>query len=99
MSPFCVILLGFFIVVIVVIVATIRFPLSCCRNKNLRDNIPNYRGEVPQMSTLVRVKVATKGGAGQKFQTWSCTPGYTWAYCLVNFCCDNTTMETLLLRQ
>ena len=23
---------------------------------------------------------------------------YTWAYCLVNFCCDNTTMETLLLR-
>jgi hypothetical protein len=43
MSPFCVILLGFFIVVIVFIVATIRFPLSCCRNKNLHDNMPNYR--------------------------------------------------------
>ena len=42
MSPFCVILTGFFIVVIIAIVATIRFPLSCCRNKNLLDNMPKY---------------------------------------------------------
>ena len=49
MSPFCVILLGFFIVVIVVIVATIRFPLSCCRNKNLRDNMPNYKCGTPYL--------------------------------------------------
>ena len=50
MSPFCVILSGFFIVVIVVIVATIRFPLSCCRNKNLRDNMPKYSWIEPKNS-------------------------------------------------
>ena len=40
MPLFYLIFSGFFIVVIDVIVAAIKFPLSCCRNKNLQYNMP-----------------------------------------------------------